>query len=114
MILIKKTEPLTILQIQQLYEQNNIIKFYKHRHWKNNIRLRALERDNYECQECKRRGKYSKGRNVHHIKELRDRPDLAYTLSNLETLCIQCHNLEHGKEKNIVKKKCTIVDKEAW
>ncbi|MEI4618818.1 hypothetical protein [Bacillus cereus] len=35
-------------------------------------------------------------------------------LSNLETLCIQCHNKEHGKEKNIVKKRCTIVDEERW
>ncbi|WP_255294534.1 HNH endonuclease [Bacillus cereus] len=42
----------------------------------------------YECQECKRRGKYSKGRNVHHIKQLRNRPDLVYNLSNLEKLCI--------------------------
>ncbi|AVP48417.1 HNH endonuclease [Bacillus thuringiensis] len=107
-------QPLSVQEIQRLYEQDNIIKFYKHPYWRRNIRIKALERDNGECQECKRKGKYSKGRNVHHIKELRDRPDLAYILSNLETLCIQCHNKEHGKEKNIVKKRCTIVDEERW
>ncbi|HDT6575772.1 TPA: HNH endonuclease [Bacillus cereus] len=107
-------QPLTIQEIRNLYEKNKIIKFYKHRYWAKHIRLQALERDNYECQSCKRLGKYRKGRNVHHIKELRDRPDLAYILSNLETLCIQCHNKEHGKEKNIVKKRCTIVDEERW
>ncbi|MES9780301.1 HNH endonuclease signature motif containing protein [Bacillus thuringiensis] len=107
-------KPLTIQEINKLYEQDNIIKFYKHPYWRKHIRMLALERDNSECQECKRKGKYSKGRNVHHIKELRDRPDLAYTLSNLETLCIQCHNKEHNKEKNIVKKRCTIVDEERW
>ncbi|EJV41797.1 HNH endonuclease [Bacillus toyonensis] len=110
----KTYEPLTVLQIQRLYEQDNIIKFYKHGYWKNHIRLKALERDNNECQACKRKGKQSQGRNVHHLLELRDRPDLAYVLSNLETLCIRCHNAEHYKEKNIVKKNCTIVDEERW
>ncbi|OOR12580.1 HNH endonuclease [Bacillus cereus] len=107
-------QPLTIQEINKLYEQYKIIKFYKHGYWKNNIRLLVLERDNNECQECKRQGRQGPGRNVHHIKELRDRPDLAYVLSNLETLCIQCHNKEHSKEKNIVKKRCTIVDEERW
>lgn len=106
--------PLTIQEIMRLYEQDKIIKFYKHPYWYKNIRLKALERDNHECQSCKRKGKYSKGRNVHHIKELRDRPDLAYNLDNLETLCIRCHNDEHEKEKNIIKRKCVIDDVERW
>ncbi|PYE87147.1 HNH endonuclease, partial [Bacillus sp. 196mf] len=97
-----RMQPLTVQEIRKLYEQNKVIKFYKHRYWYKHIRLQALERDNYECQSCKRLGKYSKGCNVHHIKELRDRPDLGYELDNLETLCIQCHNFEHGKEENII------------
>ncbi|MEB9549541.1 HNH endonuclease [Bacillus cereus] len=107
-------KPLTVLEIITLYEQDNIIKFYKHPYWYKHIRIQALERDHYECQECKRQGKYSKGRNVHHIKELRDRPDLAYVLSNLETLCIQCHNKEHKKEQNIIKRGCVLNDVERW
>ncbi|PGS59574.1 HNH endonuclease, partial [Bacillus cereus] len=27
---------------------------------------------------------------------------------------IQCHNAEHGKEKNIVKRACKIQDVERW
>ncbi|MEB8734799.1 HNH endonuclease, partial [Bacillus cereus] len=73
--------PLTIQEIIKLYEEDNMIKFYKHSYWRKHIRIVALERDNSECQKCKRKGKYSKGRNVHHIKELRDRPGLAYVLS---------------------------------
>ncbi|MGX5634697.1 HNH endonuclease [Bacillus thuringiensis] len=48
------------------------------------------------------------------MKELRDRPDLAYELDNLETLCIQCHNAEHGKEQNIIKRACKLQDVERW
>ncbi|MFV1455172.1 HNH endonuclease [Bacillus mycoides] len=107
-------QPLTVQEIIKLYEQDKIVKFYKHRYWYKHIRLKALERDNNECQACKRLGKYSKGRNVHHIKELRDRPDLAYELSNLETLCIQCHNAEHKKEKYIRQRACKIQDVERW
>ncbi|MDZ3952366.1 hypothetical protein U0X36_05315 [Bacillus thuringiensis] len=29
-----------------------------------------------------------------------------YELDNLETLCIQCHDSENGKEKNIIKRAC--------
>ncbi|PGS60624.1 HNH endonuclease, partial [Bacillus cereus] len=82
-------KPLTVQEIRSLYEKDKIVKFYKHRYWSKHIRLQALERDNNECQACKRLGEYRKGRNVHHIKELRDRPDLA---NNLETP--QCHNAE--------------------
>ncbi|MGE6615751.1 HNH endonuclease [Bacillus mycoides] len=107
-------KPLTVQEIRKLYEEDKIVKFYKHRYWYKNIRLQALDRDNYECQSCKRLGKYSKGRNVHHMQELRDRLDLAYELDNLETLCIQCHNAEHEKGKNIVKRACKIQDEERW
>ncbi|MFJ8453314.1 HNH endonuclease [Bacillus paramycoides] len=107
-------QPLTIQEINKLYEQDKIIKFYKHPYWRKHIRILALERDNSECQRCKRNGKQSQGKNVHHLEELRDRPDLAYVLSNLETLCIRCHNDIHDKYHNIVKKHCTIVDEERW
>ncbi|BAM46340.1 HNH endonuclease [Amphibacillus xylanus] len=73
------------------------------------LREKALERDNYECQECKRNGlvtidsKKVEGKkkeivlNVHHIKEIETHPDLALELDNLETLCVSCHNKIHGK-----------------
>jgi len=70
--------------------------FYKSREWRA-VRLLALDRDHHECQECKRQGRVSKGQNVHHIKELRDHPELALELDNLETLCIRCHNETHDK-----------------
>ncbi|WP_257147893.1 HNH endonuclease signature motif containing protein [Bacillus thuringiensis] len=51
---------------------------------------------------------------MHHIKEVRERGDLVYELSNLEALCIQCHNAKHGKEKKIRKRAYKIQDVERW
>ncbi|NIK11182.1 HNH endonuclease [Alkalibacillus almallahensis] len=81
------------------------MKFYKSKPWRK-LRQSILERDNYECQECKRQGKvftkHSKpGKHkvfdVDHIKELEDHPELAMEPDNLETLCIRCHNHKHGR-----------------
>jgi len=86
-------------------------RFYTSAAWygPNGLRLKALERDNYECQECKRQGlvhvdsKKENGErksielNVHHIQEIEHHPELALELDNLETLCLYHHNLIHDK-----------------
>ncbi|MBO0961454.1 HNH endonuclease [Neobacillus sp. MM2021_6] len=85
-------------------------KFYDSPDWKQ-TREEIKQRDNYECQECKRQGKvfidsyeYSEGAKrkkiklvVDHIKELEDHPELALDKDNLETLCVRCHNIKHGR-----------------
>lgn len=82
--------------------------FYNSTSWRK-LRREALKRDNYECQECKRQGlvqvdsvkedgKRKKIKlNVHHIQEIEFHPELAMTLSNLETICLYHHNLIHEK-----------------
>lgn len=85
--------------------------FYTSSAWagKHGVRLKALKRDKFECQMCKREGKVTldsvkvEGErkeivlNVHHIKEIETHPELALELDNLETLCLDHHNLIHGK-----------------
>ena len=78
-------------QINQLIAEG---RFYKSKMWEHK-RLEILERDNFECQECKAEGGYSKGNVVHHILHLKDRPDLALEDSNLVTVCGACHNVLH-------------------
>lgn len=70
--------------------------FYKGRDW---IRCRSLVliRDNYLCQSCLKNKKITKADVVHHIKELKDYPELAYTKSNLVSWCHTCHNRHHKK-----------------
>ncbi|WP_411736085.1 HNH endonuclease [Paenibacillus sp. M2] len=93
-------------------------KFYDSGDWKR-LRAEVKQRDNYECQMCKRNGLVSIDTNeysesarrkkiqlvVHHIKELEDHPDLALDIDNLETVCVDCHNREHDRvfERNVNK-----------
>lgn len=67
-------------------------------------RKTALERDDYECQDCGRtddeqRDAYGCGLNVHHKKRYRtfDDPEQAHKLSNLITLCQPCHTRRHAQ-----------------
>ena len=52
------------------------------------LRIQALRRDGFRCVECGARGRLE----VDHIKPVRDRPDLAYSLDNLQCLCRRCHS----------------------
>ncbi len=92
--------------------------FYDSKEWKQ-LREERKRIDNYECQECKRNGlvtidtnEYSESAKrkkiqlvVHHIKEIEHHPELARDIDNLETLCVDCHNAEHGRvfEPNVNK-----------
>ena len=82
--------------LKDLIRQDKVVKFYQWSAWRK-LRQQALKRDNYECQTCKRIGKYSKAQNVHHLKEVKQYPKLALTLDNLECICINCHNKEHER-----------------
>lgn len=98
--------------LKTLIEQDKLKIFYDRSAWRK-LRLKALERDNYECQECKRQGKVGPAQNVHHIKEVKDFPELALVLDNLESVCIKCHNKEHKRLEKYIRKKKRFDD-ERW
>ena len=99
-------------------------KFYDSREWKQ-LREAVKQRDNYECQPCKRNGmvtidtnSYSESAKrkkielvVHHIQELEHHPSLALDIDNLETVCVDCHNREHGR---LFEKKENHWNDEKW
>ncbi len=64
--------------------------------WKR-ARMQALNRDHWLCQECLRQGRVRTAKEVHHLKPLELYPELGLELSNLESLCRECH--EATKEK---------------
>ena len=85
------------------------VKFYSSYAWKQ-LSKKIKERDNYECQECKRNGyvkiddgrKNAKGKKkiqlvTHHKLHLEDRPVLAWDEDNLECICYLCHESEHAR-----------------
>lgn len=78
------------------YEQK--MRFYKSTEWQA-LRQHALERDNHECQECKRQGKVKTNArlDVDHIKEIEQHPELALELDNLQVLCVWHHNEKHER-----------------
>jgi len=89
----------------------DVDKFYNSRTWRKK-RTQTLERDNKECQKCKRRGKFNKATCVHHKKHLRDNPELALIDDNLESLCDICHNEEHPEK--FEHKKKILLNEEKW
>lgn len=86
-------------------------------------------RDNFECRDCRERleraaeekrslsgedKKIRRATEVHHIRELKELPELALNDNNLISLCTQCHNVRHGRNpKRFVRKK-KLISAEMW
>lgn len=84
--------------------EEEAFKFYNSTLWKKQ-RKAMLKRDNYECQLCKAKGKYSKAVIVHHIKHLRDCPELSLSADNLVSVCKACHEELHPEAQKQNKNK---------
>lgn len=94
--------------IRQLIRAGTIELFYQTDEWKE-LREDVLIELHYECQECLKRGRYTRASCVHHVNEVRVRPELAlskfYTDGSgarhrqLVPLCNKCHNIIHEKFK---------------
>jgi len=82
--------------INTLIRYHNIKAFYNSALWEN-LRQEVLEEQHYECQVCKVK---SPAEAVHHVKFLRQHPELALTKSNLMCLCKECHYEVHHKAEN--------------
>ena len=92
--------------------------FYLWGAWKA-IRQKVLSLDHYECQTCKAKGKYAKATIVHHVKHLKDRPDLALSIwdgdeRQLVSLCKACHEAEHPESQRQYKIIRAPVTAERW
>jgi 5-methylcytosine-specific restriction protein A len=49
------------------------------------------------CHDCRQRGLMVYATEVHHIKERRDFPELAFDWDNLMALCKACHNAKRRR-----------------
>lgn len=82
-------------QLVSLLAAGNEAAFYSWPEW---LRLRreVLRLDHNECSICKAKGRYRRAVIVHHVKHLRERPDLALSIwdgeeRQLISVCKQCH-----------------------
>lgn len=64
--------------------------FYATARWRQ-LRAYKLATDPL-CEQCRKGGRVTAARHVHHTRPRKDRPDLAYNCGNLESLCVPCHN----------------------
>ncbi|MGN8648327.1 HNH endonuclease [Gracilibacillus sp. HCP3S3_G5_1] len=70
--------------------------FYLLKKWKVK-RSNILRRDKYECRECKRYGKVTPAKEVHHCFTLEDYPEYKLVSNNLISLCKKCHGKMHNR-----------------
>jgi len=87
-------------------KEDRIVEFYLSDDWKE-LRQEVLDDFFHECQECLKVGKYTRADCVHHINEVRKRPDLALSKYYMDKdgnrqiqlmpLCNTCHNIAHDK-----------------
>lgn len=118
---IPKDIPLAVY-IKRLIKENKVEQFYFTEDWKEK-RQDVLDFFHDECQECLKKGEYTKADCVHHINEVRQRPELALSeyyvdekgqrQYNLVPLCNTCHNIVHEK---LIKyqRKDKFTNEERW
>ncbi len=100
----------------------NVEQFYFTEDWKE-LRLDVLDELHWECQECLKRGEYTRADCVHHVNEVRVRPDLALSKYYIDKhgkkhrqlipLCNTCHNIVHDKLGNW-QRKDKFFNEERW
>ena len=72
---------------------------YKTTRWKKKRQV-ILKRDDYLCRECKRYGKTTEAKTVHHAIPVEERPELAFENKILISLCGPCHDKMHDRNTN--------------
>lgn len=77
--------------------------FYKSKAWQA-VRENVMQRDARLCVDCLAEGRYTAAEEVHHIEELTPEnikdPAVALNMSNLVSLCRECHKKRHGARAN--------------
>lgn len=107
-----------LAELRGLLDAGSEHEFYSWTEWRK-LRRDVLRMDNHECQECKRRGVYSKASIVHHVKHLRDRPDLALSVYDgdsrqLEAVCKRCHEALHPESQRQYMPTAPPLTAERW
>jgi 5-methylcytosine-specific restriction protein A len=109
-----------VLKLRKMIDNGNADGFYSWKPWKR-LRKDVLRLDHYECQLCKAKGRYSRAEIVHHVKHLKDRPDLALSIwdgeeRQLVSVCRRCHEELHPEsmEGRFPAAKREAVPEERW
>ena len=107
-----------LCQLHGLLQAGREDLFYHWPEWKA-LRAEVLRLDHGECQLCKAKGRYRPARIVHHVRHLRDRPDLSLSLFDgekrqLVSVCKRCHEEQHPESTRHTQTLCPPVTVERW
>lgn len=91
--------------IKKLIAKNDLHPFYASKEWQH-LADDARTAQHNECQRCKEEGWYGPCDIVHHKKYVKQHPELALSLENLECLCRFHHEEEHKESK--------FINEERW
>lgn len=112
--------------LSELIRNGKEREFYLSPEW-DRLRREVLREDRYECQLCRAQGRYHRAEIVHHINEIKHRPELALSMwedradgtkaRNLMSVCWICHNTvcHPGRlERYKYKKRSGFDQQERW
>lgn len=107
-----------LLQLIKLIKAGHEAVFYHWPEWEA-LRTEVMRLDNWECQRCKTQGRHRAATIVHHVKHLRDRPDLALSIwddeeRQLVSVCKRCHEELHPESQRQYAPKESPVTEERW
>lgn len=112
--------PARLERLRQYLDAGTEARFYWSSPWQR-LRSYVLDLDRHECQICKARGRYSRADIVHHVKHLRERPDLALSVYDPDTgerqlisVCKACHEAEHPEALRRLDSKSPALTPERW
>ena len=115
-----RISPTRLDQLRGLISHGREALFYWWPEWEA-LREGVLKMDRGECQVCKARGRYRRGAIVHHVKHLRDRPDLALSVwdpdtgeRQLVTVCKACHEEAHPESLRRCSPSAAPITAERW
>ena len=119
--------------IEKLIRDNELWRFYKTKEWIT-LREKILKENNYECAECKKRGRITRYdvkpdgtkvliSTVHHVQFVRKHPELALSryyfykgkrYDNLIPVCKACHNRLHPEKNKNNRNPDKFFNEERW
>lgn len=102
---------LTTEQIRILIAENRTDDFYNEKYWRR-LSHKIIKEERNECRQCREAHRLTRATLVHHIKPLREHPELAYERSNLMPLCHDCHERIH--KRGIYAEQKGFVNEERW
>ena len=110
----------TAEEIRALIQRDELEAFYNSKYWRG-LSAEIIKENHGECAMCKAVKKLTPATLVHHVKHLRDYPELAYERTctdetgehiQLMPLCHDCHERAH--KRGIYAEPAGFTNEEKW